>query len=86
VFAGASFSRAQPYLLMLVRSVARELTLAEHAAKDAAQVAPVFTPDSQQIFWQSDREGKPCIYSIAVEKLVEATEDDEKDGTKADKE
>ena len=77
VLAGASFSKAQPHILMFVRSVARELTLCEHNAKDAAKVTPVFTPDSQQIFFQSDREGKPAIYSIAVEKLVETTEQSE---------
>jgi oligogalacturonide lyase len=79
VFAGASFSKAQPHVLMLVRSVARELTLCEHNATNATQVSPVFTPDSREIFFQSDREGKPAIYSILVDKLVEATEDEEKD-------
>jgi oligogalacturonide lyase len=75
VFAGASFSKAQPHVLMLVRSVGRELTLCEHQSPDATKVTPLFTPDSQQIFFASMREGKPAIYSIAVEKLVEATED-----------
>jgi oligogalacturonide lyase len=77
VFAGASFSKAQPHVLMLVRSVARELTLCEHNATDAAMVTPVFTPDSREVFFQSNREGKPAIYSMTVDKLVEATEDDE---------
>jgi oligogalacturonide lyase len=77
VFVGASFSKAQPTLLLLIRSVARELTLCEHAAKDAATVAPVFTPDSQQVFFQTDRSGKPGIWSVSVDKLVEKTEEEE---------
>jgi oligogalacturonide lyase len=37
-------------------------------------VAPIFSADSQQIFFESDRDGKPAIYRIHVEKLVEETE------------
>lgn len=74
VFVGASRSRAQPDVLLLLRSVRRELTLCSHKASDAAAVAPVFSPDSQRIFFQSDREGKPAIYSMSVERLVEKTD------------
>jgi oligogalacturonide lyase len=74
VFVGASGSKASPYVLLLVRAVKRELTLCEHRASDAAMVAPVFAPNSQHVYFGSDRHGKPAIYSIAVEKLVEATE------------
>jgi oligogalacturonide lyase len=74
VFVGASGSKASPYVLLLVRAVKRELTLCEHRASDAAMVAPVFAPNSQHVYFGSDRHGKPAIYSIAVEKLVEETE------------
>jgi len=74
VFAGASGSKASPYVLLLVRAVKRELTLCEHRASDPAMVSPVFAPNSQHVYFGSDRHGKPAIYSIAVEKLVEETE------------
>jgi oligogalacturonide lyase len=74
VFVGASGSKASPYVLLLVRAVKRELTLCEHRASDASMVAPVFAPNSQHVYFGSDRHGKPAIYSIAVEKLVEETE------------
>lgn len=74
VFVGASGSKASPYVLLLVRAVKRELTLCEHKASDPRQVAPVFSPNSQRIFFQTDRHGKWAIYSMAVEKLVEETE------------
>jgi oligogalacturonide lyase len=74
VFVGASGSKASPYVLLLVRAVKRELTLCEHRASDPATVSPVFAPNSQHVYFGSDRHGKPAIYSIAVEKLVEETE------------
>jgi oligogalacturonide lyase len=74
VFAGASGSKASPYVLLLVRAVKRELTLCEHRASDPTMVSPVFAPNSQHVYFGSDRHGKPAIYSIAVEKLVEETE------------
>jgi oligogalacturonide lyase len=74
VFAGASGSKASPYVLLLVRTVKRELTICEHRASDARMVSPVFSPNSQRVFFGSDRHGKPAIYSLAVEKLVEETE------------
>lgn len=74
VFVGASGSKASPYVLLLVRVVKRELTLCEHRASDPAMVSPVFAPNSQHVYFGSDRHGKPAIYSIAVEKLVEETE------------
>ena len=74
VFVGASGSKASPYVLLLVRSVRRELTLAEHHASDAQMVAPIFAPNSQRIFFGSDRDGKPAIYTMSVEKFVEETD------------
>ena len=52
----------------------RELTLAEHRASDAHMVAPIFAPNSQRIFFGSDRDGKPAIYTMSVEKFVEETD------------
>jgi oligogalacturonide lyase len=74
VFVGASGSKASPYVLLLVRSVRRELTLCEHRASDPRQVSPQFSTNSQRVFFQSDRHGKMAIYSMRVEKLVEETE------------
>ena len=75
VFVGASRNAASPTILILLRVTRRELTLCEHRAGDPSSVAPIFSPDSQTIFFQSDRHGKPAIYEIHVEKLVEATEE-----------
>ncbi len=75
VYAGASGSKASPYLILLVRNVRRELTLCEHKASDPRIVAPIFSPNSQRIFFQSDRHGKRAIYSMQVERLVEETEE-----------
>jgi oligogalacturonide lyase len=74
VFAGASGSKASPYVLLLARAVKREFTLAEHKASDPRMVAPMFTPNSQSLVFQSDRHGKPAIYWMAVEKFVSETE------------
>jgi oligogalacturonide lyase len=73
VFAGASGSKASPYVLLLARAVKREFTLAEHKASDSRMVAPRFTPNSQGLAFQSDRHGKPAIYWMAVEKFVAET-------------
>ncbi len=74
VFVGASRNAGSPYVLLLLRVNRRELTLCEHRSKDAATVSPVFSPDSQRIFFQSDRDGKSAIYRIRVEKFVEETD------------
>lgn len=78
VLVGASGSKASPYVLLLVRSAKRELTLCEHRASDPRLVAPIFSPNSQRIFFQSDKDGKMAIYSMFVDKLVEETETVEK--------
>jgi oligogalacturonide lyase len=75
VFVGASGSKASPYVLLLVRAVKRELTLAEHRASNAALVTPMFAPNSQSVFFASDRHGKPAIYWINVERFVSETEE-----------
>ena len=75
VFVGASGSKASPYMLLLVRSVKRELTLCEHRASDPRQVISFFSPNSQRVVFQSDRDGKMALYSIAVDRLVADTEE-----------
>jgi len=73
VFAGASSSRASAYVLILLRIARRELTLCEHRASDPAMVRPVFSPDSQNVLFVSDRHGKPAIYQVHVGRFVEET-------------
>jgi oligogalacturonide lyase len=74
VFTGASGSKASPHVLLLVRAVKRELTLCEHRASDPRMVSPIFSPNSQNVFFVSDQHGKPAIYSMAVEKFVSETD------------
>jgi oligogalacturonide lyase len=74
VFVGASRNAASPTVLLLLRTTRRELTLCEHKASHVEMTAPRFSPDSQRIYFESDREGKPALYCIHVEKLVEKTE------------
>lgn len=74
VFVGASGSKASPYLFLLVRAVKRELAIAEHKASDPTSVMPVFSPNSQRVFFETDRDGRHCLYSMVVDKLVEETE------------
>jgi oligogalacturonide lyase len=73
VFVGAS-RNTSPAVLLLLRAGHSERTMAEHKASNAEEVAPLFSPDSQRIYFQSDRHGKPAIYSMHVEKLVEKTD------------
>ncbi|HXS98953.1 MAG TPA: oligogalacturonate lyase family protein [Candidatus Limnocylindrales bacterium] len=74
VFVGASANVGSPTVLLMIRLTRRELTLCEHKASDARAVAPIFQPDSQRIFFQSDRDGKSAIYDMHVDKLVEKTD------------
>lgn len=76
VFVGASASAASPTVLILLRITRRELTLCEHKASHPEQTCPIFSPDSQRIYFQSDRDGKAAIYCVHVDKLVERTEVD----------
>jgi oligogalacturonide lyase len=76
VFVGASRNKASPHILILLRTTQRELTLCEHRASDPGAVAPVFSADSQQIFFHSDKQGKSAIYRVHVERFVESTEDE----------
>lgn len=74
VFVGVSGSKASPHILLLLRLTRRELTVAEHRASNAKAVAVQFSPNSQRLFYQTDREGKPAIYSMALERFLELTE------------
>jgi oligogalacturonide lyase len=74
VFVGASANASSPTVLILLRLTRRELTLCEHKASQPALTAPEFSPDSQRIYFQSDRDGKPALYCMHVERLVEKTE------------
>jgi Tol biopolymer transport system component len=71
VFVGASRSKAQPNVVLLLRTAKRELTLCQHHSSHATAVSPVFSPDARRVYFQSDEEGKPAIYSVNVELLVE---------------
>ena len=76
VFVGASRNKNSPHILILLRVTRRELTLCEHRSSDPSKVSPVFSPDSQKIYFQSDKHGKPAIYRVQVDKFVEKTEEE----------
>jgi Tol biopolymer transport system component len=76
VFVGASRSKAQPNVVLLLRSAKRELTLCQHHSSHPAAVSPAFSPDARRVYFQSDEEGKPAIYSVNVELLVEPPGED----------
>ncbi len=73
VFVAASGSLAAPHVLLLLRVPRRELVLCEHRASDPNSAVPVFSPDSQRVYFQGDRDGRPAVYSVQVERLVEST-------------
>jgi len=74
VFVGACRSAASPTILIMLRSTRRELTLCEHKASHPEMTAPRFAPDTQRVYFQSDRDGQPAIYCLHVEKFLEKTE------------
>jgi len=78
MFAGASASKGAPYILLLLRMTRRELTLCEHGASDPASVPILFAPSSQKIYFQSDRDGKPAIYGLNVDRFVAETDEEAK--------
>ena len=45
--------------------------MCEHKASNPRMVEPMFSPDAQRVYFESDRHGKPAIYCVHVEKLVE---------------
>ena len=74
VFMGVSRSKASPFILLLLRVAHRELTLCEHKASNPADVIVHFSPNSQRLYYHSDRNGKSVVYSMQVEKFVEKTD------------
>ena len=87
VIVGASRSLAGPNIYLLFTHLKRELTVCEHASsskpypvagtdvqdRTGAWPEPVFSHDSQWIYFTSDKEGKPAIYRMNVADLVEQT-------------
>jgi len=76
VFVGASRNIASPVVALMLRVTLRERVLCEHKASHPDMVAPMFSPDAQRIFFQSDRHGKPALYSMHVDRLVEKIGED----------
>ena len=74
VFVGACRSAASPTILVMLRSTRRELTLCEHKASHPEMTVPRFSPDSQRLYFQSDRDGKQAIYGLHLERFLEKTE------------
>jgi oligogalacturonide lyase len=74
VFVGACRSAASPTILIMLRSTKRELTLCEHKASHPEMTAPRFSPDTQRVYFESDRDGKPALYSLHMERFLEKTE------------
>ncbi len=77
VFAGASRNLASPDLVLMLRVTGREMDLCAHRSSRPELVAPVFAPDAQRIYFQSDRDGKPAIFCVTVERLVERIQEGE---------
>ena len=73
VFVGAS-RNSSPAILLLLRTGRSERTMCEHKASKPELTSPLFSPDSQHIYFQSDRHGKMAIYCMRVDKLVEKTD------------
>jgi Tol biopolymer transport system component len=71
VFVGASRNAASPNVLLQLRITGSELVLCEHKASRPETVAPRFSPDAQRVYFESDQAGKPALYGVHVEKLVE---------------
>ena len=74
VFLGASRNKAAPSILVLLRVTKREFTLCEHKTSNPGHAAPLFSPNSQRVIFESDRHGKQAIYTMKVDKLIEKTE------------
>jgi oligogalacturonide lyase len=73
MFVGAGSGKVAPYLFVLARAVRRELTLCEHRASDPSRTAVQFSPNSQQVYFNSDLHGQWAIYRLDVAKLVAET-------------
>jgi oligogalacturonide lyase len=87
VIAGASRSLASPHVYVLFAPLKREMTICEHMSSgksypiagtnlhdpSASWPEPVFSPDSNWVYFTSDREGQPTVYRTEVSDLVENT-------------
>lgn len=74
--AGESRSKAGPNIYVLFPLVDREITVCEHASSRSSpevEPRPAFSPDSQWIYFNSDREGAPAVYRAGVADWVEKT-------------
>ncbi len=78
MFAGISGSKAAPYILLFARSARRELVLAEHKASTPGKALVAFSPNSQKLYYATDREGKPAIYTMGLERFVDETTGEDK--------
>lgn len=78
VFSGVSRSQAAPYILLLIRAASREMTVAEHKASDPSKAAVLFSPNSQRLYYHTDREGRSAIYAIQLERFIEQTDDEDR--------
>lgn len=74
VYFGASGSKGAPIVFLLLRQNRRELALCEHAAKEPATARVAVSPDARHLFFHSDRDGRPALYMLDLEKLVEKPE------------
>ena len=86
-FIGASRRPSGPNIYVLFPSLDREITLCEHGASgraypvagsaamdyECALPETAFSGDSRWVYFVSDRDGKPALYQMDVEDLVEAT-------------
>ena len=82
---GECRSKAGPNIYVVFPSIKREITICEHGSSGRpypladedgedltiAQPRPVFSPDSQWIYFTSDRGGTPAVYRASVADMVE---------------
>ena len=84
---GASKRPSGPNIYVLFVKLQREITLSEHGSSGkaypiagtdrmdpyAANPVPIFSENSQWVYFTSDREGMPAVYRMKLEDLVEQT-------------
>ena len=73
---GESRSKAGPNIYVLFPLSEREMTVCEHGSTRSSpevEPRPAFSPDSQWIYFTSDREGTPAVYRAGVPDWVEKT-------------
>jgi len=76
VFVGASRSKAQPNVVLLLRSAKRELTLCQHHSSHPAAVSPAFFAGRPPRLLPKRRRGKARLYSVNVELPAEPPGED----------